>query len=159
MESELDMAEKITNRIKQLRGKRGWTQQQLAEAVGVSLVRASTRSSATATCRACRWPSSLPSVFECADRRDLHPGGKTMMIPIPFGEPDERFMSPTASSRPAWPASAGVSWRSDCGLTATTSTTCRQLGPASPSPSLDGGGQAGRHGLVPANRLRGKDVS
>jgi putative transcriptional regulator len=36
MESELDMAEKITNRIKQLRGARGWTQQQLAEAVGVS---------------------------------------------------------------------------------------------------------------------------
>ena len=36
MESELDMAEKITNRVKELRGKRGWTQQQLAEAVAVS---------------------------------------------------------------------------------------------------------------------------
>jgi putative transcriptional regulator len=36
MESELDMAEKITNRVKELRGKRGWTQQQLAEAVRVS---------------------------------------------------------------------------------------------------------------------------
>ncbi len=36
MESELDMAEKITNRVKELRGERGWTQQQLAEAVGVS---------------------------------------------------------------------------------------------------------------------------
>jgi putative transcriptional regulator len=36
MESELDMGEKIVNRVKELRGKRGWTQQQLAEAVGVS---------------------------------------------------------------------------------------------------------------------------
>ena len=36
MESELDMAETITNRVKELRGKRGWTQQQLADAVGVS---------------------------------------------------------------------------------------------------------------------------
>jgi len=36
MESELDMSEKITNRVKELRGERGWTQQQLAEAVGVS---------------------------------------------------------------------------------------------------------------------------
>jgi len=36
MESELDMGEKITNRVKELRGDRGWTQQQLAEAVGVS---------------------------------------------------------------------------------------------------------------------------
>ena len=36
MESELDMAETITNRVKELRGKRGWTQQQLAAAVGVS---------------------------------------------------------------------------------------------------------------------------
>ena len=36
MESELDMAEKITNRVKELRNERGWTQQQLAEAVGVS---------------------------------------------------------------------------------------------------------------------------
>ena len=36
MESELDMAEMITNRVKELRGKRSWTQQQLAEAVGVS---------------------------------------------------------------------------------------------------------------------------
>ena len=36
MESELDMSEKITNRVKELRGERGWTQQQLAAAVGVS---------------------------------------------------------------------------------------------------------------------------
>jgi putative transcriptional regulator len=36
MESELDMAETITNRVKELRGERGWTQQQLAAAVGVS---------------------------------------------------------------------------------------------------------------------------
>ena len=36
MESGLDMSEKITNRVKELRGERGWTQQQLAEAVGVS---------------------------------------------------------------------------------------------------------------------------
>jgi len=36
MESELDMAEKITNRVKELRGERGWTQQQLAAAAGVS---------------------------------------------------------------------------------------------------------------------------
>ena len=36
MESELDMGEKITNRVKGLRGELGWPQQQLAEAVGVS---------------------------------------------------------------------------------------------------------------------------
>jgi putative transcriptional regulator len=36
MESELDMGEKIVNRVKELRGELGWTQQQLAEAVGVS---------------------------------------------------------------------------------------------------------------------------
>jgi putative transcriptional regulator len=36
MESELDMGERITNRVKELRSERGWTQQQLAEAVGVS---------------------------------------------------------------------------------------------------------------------------
>jgi putative transcriptional regulator len=36
MESELDMGEKITNRVKGLRGELGWTQQQLAEVVGVS---------------------------------------------------------------------------------------------------------------------------
>jgi len=36
MESELDMAETITNRVKELRGERGWTQQQLAAAVAVS---------------------------------------------------------------------------------------------------------------------------
>ena len=34
MESLLDMA--IRNRVKELRAERGWTQQQLAEAVGVS---------------------------------------------------------------------------------------------------------------------------
>ena len=36
MESELDMPSTITNRVKELRSERGWTQQQLAEAVGVS---------------------------------------------------------------------------------------------------------------------------
>jgi len=36
MESELDMGDKIVNRVKELRGELGWTQQQLAEAVGVS---------------------------------------------------------------------------------------------------------------------------
>jgi putative transcriptional regulator len=36
MESELDMGDKIENRVKRLRGELGWTQQQLAEAVGVS---------------------------------------------------------------------------------------------------------------------------
>jgi putative transcriptional regulator len=36
MESELDMSDSITNRVKELRGELGWTQQQLAEAVGVS---------------------------------------------------------------------------------------------------------------------------
>lgn len=36
MESELDMGQKITNRVKTLRSELGWTQQQLAEAVGVS---------------------------------------------------------------------------------------------------------------------------
>ena len=36
MESELDMGEKIKNRVRGLRGELGWTQQQLAEAVGVS---------------------------------------------------------------------------------------------------------------------------
>ena len=35
MESELDIAT-IRNRVKELRSTRGWTQQQLAEAVGVS---------------------------------------------------------------------------------------------------------------------------
>jgi putative transcriptional regulator len=36
MESQLVMLEKVTNRVKDLRVERGWTQQQLAEAVGVS---------------------------------------------------------------------------------------------------------------------------
>jgi putative transcriptional regulator len=36
MESGLDVAARIDNRIKELRTARGWTQQQLAEAVGVS---------------------------------------------------------------------------------------------------------------------------
>jgi len=36
MESELDMAEAVHNRVKTLRNERGWTQQELAEAVGVS---------------------------------------------------------------------------------------------------------------------------
>jgi putative transcriptional regulator len=36
MESELDMASVIQNRVKELRSERGWTQQELADAVGVS---------------------------------------------------------------------------------------------------------------------------
>ena len=36
MESELDMAATITNRVKELRSERGWTQQELAQTVGVS---------------------------------------------------------------------------------------------------------------------------
>jgi putative transcriptional regulator len=36
LESELDMAPSIKNRVKELRGDRGWTQQDLADAVGVS---------------------------------------------------------------------------------------------------------------------------
>ena len=36
VESWLDMAAQILNRVKELRSERGWTQQQLAEAVGVS---------------------------------------------------------------------------------------------------------------------------
>ena len=36
MESELDMAPTVTNRVKELRKERGWTQQELAESVGVS---------------------------------------------------------------------------------------------------------------------------
>ncbi len=36
MESELDMAPTVTNRVKELRSEQGWTQQELAEAVGVS---------------------------------------------------------------------------------------------------------------------------
>lgn len=36
MESELDMATTIHNRVRVLRLAQGWTQQQLAEAVGVS---------------------------------------------------------------------------------------------------------------------------
>jgi putative transcriptional regulator len=36
MESELDMRPIVTNRVKELRIERGWTQQKLAKAVGVS---------------------------------------------------------------------------------------------------------------------------
>jgi putative transcriptional regulator len=36
MESRLVMGSSIRNRVKELRTKRGWTQQDLAEAVGVS---------------------------------------------------------------------------------------------------------------------------
>ena len=36
MESELYMTQGIRNRVKELRTERGWTQQELADAVGVS---------------------------------------------------------------------------------------------------------------------------
>jgi putative transcriptional regulator len=36
VESWLDMASKVQNRVKELRTQRGWTQEQLAHAVGVS---------------------------------------------------------------------------------------------------------------------------
>jgi putative transcriptional regulator len=36
MESELDMAHDVHNRVKALRTERGWTQQELAKSVGVS---------------------------------------------------------------------------------------------------------------------------
>ena len=36
VESQLDMAVNILNRVKEFRTERGWTQQQLAHAVGVS---------------------------------------------------------------------------------------------------------------------------
>jgi putative transcriptional regulator len=36
MSSQLDMAQGITNRVKELRSAQGWTQEQLAQAVGVS---------------------------------------------------------------------------------------------------------------------------
>jgi len=36
VESQLDMAVNILNRVKEFRNERGWTQQQLAHAVGVS---------------------------------------------------------------------------------------------------------------------------
>lgn len=36
LESRLYMSPAITNRVKELRGARGWTQEQLAQAVGVS---------------------------------------------------------------------------------------------------------------------------
>lgn len=36
MESQLDMPPTISNRVRELRMERGWTQQQLANAVGVS---------------------------------------------------------------------------------------------------------------------------
>ena len=36
VESQLDMAEHVRNKVKDLRAERGWTQQELAEAVGVS---------------------------------------------------------------------------------------------------------------------------
>jgi putative transcriptional regulator len=36
MESRLDMSPAIRNRVKELRTERGWTQQELADAVGVS---------------------------------------------------------------------------------------------------------------------------
>ena len=36
VESQLDMTPTVRNRVKELRSERGWTQQRLAEAVGVS---------------------------------------------------------------------------------------------------------------------------
>ena len=36
MESKLDMPSQVINRVKELRMDRGWTQEQLAKAVGVS---------------------------------------------------------------------------------------------------------------------------
>ena len=36
LESQLDMTPGVQNRVKELRVERGWTQEQLAEAVGVS---------------------------------------------------------------------------------------------------------------------------
>ena len=36
MESQLDMASTVNNRVRELRMERGWTQQELADAVGVS---------------------------------------------------------------------------------------------------------------------------
>jgi putative transcriptional regulator len=36
MESRLDMGHNVRNRIRELRSERGWTQQELAELVGVS---------------------------------------------------------------------------------------------------------------------------
>jgi putative transcriptional regulator len=36
MESELDMSPHVTNRVRDLRSERGWTQQELADSVGVS---------------------------------------------------------------------------------------------------------------------------
>ncbi len=36
MESELDMPQRVLNRVKELRNNRGWTQQELADAVDVS---------------------------------------------------------------------------------------------------------------------------
>ena len=36
LESQLDMAQGITNRVKELRSAQGWTQEELAQAVGVS---------------------------------------------------------------------------------------------------------------------------
>ena len=36
MESKLDMSTNVQNKVKELRMERGWTQQQLADAVGVS---------------------------------------------------------------------------------------------------------------------------
>jgi putative transcriptional regulator len=36
MESELVMTTQVRNRVKELRNQRGWTQQELADAVGVS---------------------------------------------------------------------------------------------------------------------------
>jgi len=36
LESELDMAPHVKNRIKEFRSNRGWTQQELADKVGVS---------------------------------------------------------------------------------------------------------------------------
>lgn len=65
MESRLDMSPQIRNRVRELRLARGWTQQQLAEAVAVSR-----QSINSIECN--RYVPSLPlalmfaRVFECA---------------------------------------------------------------------------------------------
>ncbi|MGA7303267.1 MAG: helix-turn-helix transcriptional regulator [Rhodothermales bacterium] len=65
MESKLDMTSVIRNRVKELRTQRGWTQQELADATGVS------RQSINSIERERYTPSlqlalTFARVFECA---------------------------------------------------------------------------------------------